>query len=320
VGSRLERTERLLNLVFCLMATQRPVPRSAIRSNVAGYGPDGSTEAFERMFERDKEELRGMGIPIETVLDVNGDVAGYRIVPASYRLVDVDLTAQERSAVALAARVWQGAALSEPAIQAFLKLSASADEIGEPVWRLPQFARITADDPRLVSLIRATRERKRVAFTYRALHQDSPAPRTMDPWAIVMRSGNWYLIGFDESQNAPRAYRLSRVRGEIDVLSEDVRSERPRDFDPRAFVDAEPLETVEAVVDIDRGVAADLVRRASIVEELEDRLHVHVTTERELLIGLLTANFSHIRQVSPSSLIHEARERLRLVAEAHGGD
>lgn len=319
MGSRLDRTERLLNLVFCLMASTRPVPRSSIRAHVAGYDTDGSTEAFERMFERDKEELRGMGIPIDTVLDVDGDVAGYRIAPASYRLVDVDLTVEERSAVALAARVWQGATLSEAAAQAALKLSASAGDIDEPISRQPEFARITANDSRLLPLIRAASEGRPITFEYRGIADDDAQKRTIDPWAVITRNGNWYVVGFDHAREAPRAFRLSRIRGEVRSLTGPLANPRPHGFDPREFVTVDLIEPIDAVVTLTPGGGAELLRRATAVVESGDLLQVSVTMEREDLVGLLAASRTHIGSVSPERLLDEVDDRISTVIALHRG-
>ena len=70
-SSQVTRTERLLNLVIALLAAHTPVSRQVVQSSVAGYDPTATTTAFERMFERDKDELRSMGIPIETVTDLS---------------------------------------------------------------------------------------------------------------------------------------------------------------------------------------------------------------------------------------------------------
>jgi proteasome accessory factor B len=320
MGSRLERTERLLNLVFCLMAAERPVPRGTIRANVAGYDPDGSTEAFERMFERDKEELRGMGIPIDTLYDVNGDVAGYRIIPTNYQLVDVVLTAEERAAVALAARVWQGAAMSEAASQAVLKLSAGTGEVQPPVSRLPQFARMSADDSRLLPLIRAAGEGRRVSFTYRGISDEDPTVRIIDPWAIVTRRGQWYLIGHDESRNAPRAFRLSRFRGDVTVLTEAIRTPRPSDFDPGGFVTVDLIDPVSATIAIEKAGAAEFIRRATSIVDAGDHLQVQVTMERESLIGHVTASLPQVLAVEPVSLLNDVRDRVTTVIAAHRGE
>ena len=125
---RIERTERLLNLVLCLMATRRAVARSDIHASVPGYGPVASGPAFERMFERDKDELRGMGIPVETVFDAHGDIEGYRIARDQYALPPLDFTSAELAVIALAAGVWDEAILGPSATTALRKIEAVQGE------------------------------------------------------------------------------------------------------------------------------------------------------------------------------------------------
>ncbi|TDB83764.1 DNA-binding transcriptional regulator, partial [Actinomadura sp. 7K534] len=117
------KTERLLNLVVCLLATRRYLTAEQIRRAVPGY-PE-SDEAFKRMFERDKEELRELGVPLEVGSDQlggGGEEIGYRIPPQDYELPDVHLTPDEAAVLGLAARVWQRASMAEAASGALLKL------------------------------------------------------------------------------------------------------------------------------------------------------------------------------------------------------
>src|SRR6476659_6945959 len=122
------KTERLLNLVVCLLATRRYLSAEQIRQAVPGY-PEG-TEAFKRMFERDKEELRELGIPLETGSD-GDDEAGYRIQRQAYELPEITLTRDEAAVLGLAARVWQRASLAEAASGALLKLRAAGVDTAE---------------------------------------------------------------------------------------------------------------------------------------------------------------------------------------------
>lgn len=320
MGSRLERTERLLNLVFCLMAAQRPVPRATIRASVAGYDPEATTEAFERMFERDKEELRGMGIPVDTVLDVNGDVAGYRIVPATYRLIDIELSSAERAAIALAARVWEGAALSHAASLAVLKIAASGSDGDVPAVHLPQFARLTAEDTRLLPILRSAREGRAIAFAYRGVQDPQAIRRHVDPWAIVARDGRWYLIAHDRDRVAARAFRLSRIEGDVTVTADSIAQPRPDDFDPEAYITLDPVDPMTATVTLVPGGGSDLMRRASTEITTPEGTLVTVTADRETLVGLLTASMRHIHAITPTELAAEISDRLQRVVTNHRGD
>ena len=123
------KTERLLNLVICLLATRSYLAAEQIRRAVPQYDETASDEAFHRMFERDKDELRELGIPLETGTNsVWDDDHGYRIARRDYELPDVELEPDEAAAVGLAARLWQSAALSEAASRALIKLRAAGIE------------------------------------------------------------------------------------------------------------------------------------------------------------------------------------------------
>src|ERR1700760_1919982 len=121
------RAERLVNLVICLLSTRQFLTAERIRDAVPGYGPgDGrraTDEAFKRMFERDKAELRDLGIPLEPGRNSTFDSEdGYRIRRRDYELPPIEFDAAEAAAVGLAARLWQSATLGVPARAAPLKL------------------------------------------------------------------------------------------------------------------------------------------------------------------------------------------------------
>src|SRR6202142_2804699 len=126
------KTERLLSLVVCLLSTRRSLTAAQIREAVPGY-PE-SFEAFKRMFERDKEELRELGIPLETDFTGPGDEeAGYRIKREAYELPEITLEPDEAAVLGLAARVWHRAELSGAAAGALLKLRAAGIDTAGPV-------------------------------------------------------------------------------------------------------------------------------------------------------------------------------------------
>ena len=129
-----KRAERLVNLVIALLGTRQYVTAAKIRATVPGYEPDDGTaradEAFKRMFERDKAELREMGVPLETgrtsVFDTED---GYRIARADYELPEITLTGEEAAAVGLALRLWESARLAGAAQSALVKLKAAGVDV-----------------------------------------------------------------------------------------------------------------------------------------------------------------------------------------------
>ena len=262
---RTDRTERLLNLVLCLLGARRPVSRAAIRGAVPGYAECASDEAFERMFERDKDELRAMGVPIDTVLSPAGDVDGYRIDVDSYALPEVSFTGPELAVLGLAARAWSDAALGGSAQGALRKIEASAGELGTVAdLRITMSTRPEAGDALLPVLWEAVRTRSVIGFTYRGLRDQDPFDRVIEPWGTVRYAAGWYVVGRDRSRGEPRAFRLSRMIGAIRVVDgpaafaavdhEDVRAIAAR------WADAPVAE--RALIELHRGAGARLRLRA----------------------------------------------------------
>lgn len=220
--------ERLLNLLAFLLTTSRPVTADEIRHRVAGYdGP--SDEAFRRMFERDKDLLRRIGIPLE-LSDGNGwgIESGYVIDPETYRLADPGLTDEERAALALASRVVRlGGGPAAP--DALLKLGG----VGPGGGSEPLGADLGPAAELLGDLFSAVSERRRIEFDYRERR------RTVEPYGLAHRRGHWYLVGGTDS--GVRVYRVDRMSG-LEVSDEPDAFTRPAGFDLRGELDAHPWE------------------------------------------------------------------------------
>jgi proteasome accessory factor B len=200
------KTERILNLTICLLVSDRYLPKSRIREAVEGYH-DLSDAAFERTFERDKDELRSLGVPIEVgSFDAFfDDEQGYRIRPSEFELPAIDLDAEEASVVGVAARVWQHAGMAESTRSALAKLRAAGLE--PDTAQLPALApSVQASEPAFEPLWNAVLDRTRVSFTYRDGER-----RTLEPWGLTASKGRWYVIGWDTDRAATRMFKLSRM-------------------------------------------------------------------------------------------------------------
>jgi proteasome accessory factor B len=206
------KSERLLNLLIMLLVQRQYVSKDRIRAILY---PGSSDEAFEKMFERDKEELRSLGVPIEvgSIDAFFDDERGYRIRPDEFALPDISLTADEAAVIGLATRVWEHARLAEATTEAVRKLTAlgvpldvSALDIAEP--------RLSADEPSFDVFWEATQERTPVEFEYRRSGATEPSTRHLQPWGVVRYSGRWYVVGHDTDRGEERVFRLSRVHGE----------------------------------------------------------------------------------------------------------
>ncbi|WP_037914390.1 helix-turn-helix transcriptional regulator [Actinacidiphila yeochonensis] len=208
------KAERLMNLALCLMNTRRPLSKRELRASIEAYHEVTSDESFNRMFERDKDDLRELGLVIDTVESVDGEF-GYQARSDRNRLPDIVLDPEEAAALALAAKVWQQARLAEAASGALQKLRAAGVPYEDVNSALEP--RIPAPEPAFEALMLATRERRAVAFDYRKANAARPEPRLVEPWALECWRGHWYLAGHDRDRGAVRVFRLSRITGRVKV-------------------------------------------------------------------------------------------------------
>jgi proteasome accessory factor B len=228
------RTERLVNLVICLLATRRFLTAAQIAATVAGYEHNRDDprehEAFQRKFERDKAELRALGVPLETGTDSVFDTEpGYRIARREYALPDIPLLPDEAAAVGVAARLWQHAGLAAAAYSGLSKLRAAGVDL-DPQATLGVEPVVTVE-PAFAPLVTAARQRRQVSFDYRVPERDAASRRRLQPWGVACWRGRWYVVGHDLDRQAPRCFRLSRLVGPVRLVGP------PAAFTPPAGVD-----------------------------------------------------------------------------------
>jgi proteasome accessory factor B len=279
------KTERLLSLVVCLLSSQRYLTATQIRATVPGY--PSSFDAFKRMFERDKEELRELGIPLD--MGSNGPLdeeLGYRIPRQRYVLPDIRLEPDEAAVLALAARVWRRAELAGAAAGALLKLRAAgveAEETGQPGIE-PRLTGEAAFGP----LWEAVRDRRPVTFAYRAFGRSEPQQRRLEPWGVVNRHGRWYVAGWDRGRNAIRVFRLGRIAGAVKFCGPVGRVTVPEGTDVRELVrdwDSAPAQEHTALLRVRAGGGVGLRRHAVSVQPDESAPGWDLVTTRFADLG-----------------------------------
>lgn len=256
----MSRLERLLNLTAALLTASRPLTRSDIRERVPGYPDDeGTATSFRRAFERDKESLRDMGIPV-SVQEIEGSdppVEGYRILREQYALRDPGLEPDELAAIHLAAAAVRLEGLRGN--EALWKLGGAPVQAGQGQAGQGQAGEAQAltaipTIPQLVPLFTAVAERRPVTFGYR--RPPDTETRTIDPHRLSFTRGRWYLDGHDHARHAQRQFRLDRLEGDL-VLGAPGSFERPADVDraPTRPWEMGSGEPVEARVHIDADLA-----------------------------------------------------------------
>ena len=298
----MDKLERLLNLTMTLLQTPRPLTAAQIRERIPGY-PD-SDLAFRRAFERDKESLRQMGVPIsvEPITHTDPPADGYRIREADYYLRDPGFEPDELAALHLAASTVR--LDSAHGIEGLWKLGSAtdvdADVVGpptaEPVAALP-------GDPNLGPLFNAVAERRPAGFRY------NERDRVVEAFRLDFQRGRWYLTGHDRDKGEERNFRVDRIEGEVTLG--DARSfERPHTAvrggpaQPWQFGEGEPI-TAHLLVDRDlAGWVRGHLGEDAAVEERPDGsvvFRVEVTTWPAFRSFVLTF-LEHAEILSPPEL------------------
>ena len=279
------KIERLINLTIALLATRRYLTKSEIFRTVEGY--EGSAETKERMFERDKDDLRTLGITIDvgSFDPLFNDEAGYRIRSENYQLDLGEITPTEVSLLSLAADAWQEAAFADAAQSAILKLSAigvPADTIDIP-GLLPKLSNSSAD---LEIVTQAIADSHFLVFDYLALNLESQE-RTIVPFELTNRSGHWYLSGVDQEIQEVRTFRLDRVQGLIKQKKNKDPFEFPTNFE-LSETDTAASHRI-AIIDVRKGKGHALRRLAKSVKDLGewDQIKVPIHAVQSLASEIL---------------------------------
>jgi proteasome accessory factor B len=258
------KLERLLNLLALLLDTGHPLSAEEIREQIPGYSDD--PVAFRRTFERDKAELRDMGVPVsvERIPGTEPPQDGYRVDRRASAGQDPQLEPDELAALYLAANMVRVGDL--PGSDPFWKLGGSPTAPGggaedEDVVGIP-------GDPNLPPLFDATAAGRRVRFRYR------DESRAVSPHQLAFSRGHWYLWGYDHLRAGVRSYRIDRIDGVVEVLAEPADRPAPgtrhRPLPGWELGDAEPVAAL-LLVDADQTPwAAHQLGEAAVVERRPD--------------------------------------------------
>jgi len=263
-----------MNLVIALLSTRTFITAERIRETVYGYADSASDEAFSRMFERDKNELRDLGIPLETGRVSQFDpTEGYRINRDAYALPAVELTADEAAAVAVATQLWESPELITATQGALLKLRAAGVDVdaadsGIAITSTAVLPGLRGSEDVLGILLSAIDSGQAVQFPHRPSRSEPYTTRTVEPWGVVTDRGRWYLVGHDRDRDAPRTFRLSRIGDDVTPIGPPGVVKRPENINLREIVKrviSDPQGGTQARVWVAAGRATALRRRGSVV-------------------------------------------------------
>lgn len=307
------KTERLINLTLALLSAKRYLKKNQILENVSGY--EGTQEAKERMFERDKDDLRSLGIEIEVGdLDIFfEDEPGYRIPQKSYELIVPNLTPRELAIISIAANLWNDSAFAPNAQSGIRKLQS----LGVPASLDLDFKlKYRFENPSILldGLTKAISNRCSISFSY---DSQSLKERRVNPYRILFWNDFWYLIGFDLDRNEIRLFKLSRIVSEITAAKKKKTFEIPQDFDPKQYLPKSNREVAHiAKVAIDKDMALILRNRGKLIEEgPESDIFEFVYTNEPSFMRELIWHGSSVKVIEPKSLSQSLLQLLSKVSK-----
>lgn len=324
------KAERQLKLLICLMSTNQYVSAREIRQRFGAYDPRQDDVNFAKMFERDKKELRELGIPLISGRGSGDEVEGYRIPPDQYALPDIPLDGEESAAVAMANALWRDRSLLTQAQTALLKLRAVGVDLDAPDvlgFAAGGSTRSMGAEAVVISLSEAISRNEPVAFSHRSgVHQRR---RRLEPWGVVKVDGRWYVAGHDLDRGEPRTFRISRISDVTIDADGSCTAPRPELATVREMVAEAVTSTAghdggSARVWVADGRAAGLRRIARSIAAAEyrgeagDVLDIDITSRSSLLRMVLSAGADAV-VLEPADLRQDVIDALdRMAAEPAG--
>jgi proteasome accessory factor B len=323
--SRIPVEERLFSLVLALLATENGLTKTEVLSTVQGYRQDfdasGDNANLERKFERDKDDLRELGVPLETVQSPgdpgNNQNLRYRIPRGAYELpTDISFSAEETTLLNLAAMVWREGSLSAESRRALLKLRSLGVSADEPV--LGYAPRLRVRDVAFDALNAALGRGAYVRFSYLKPGEEEARVRTVAPLALVQHQGRWHLAAEEEGTGIRKTFLLRRIVGRI-VTTGTTFAPPAGDESARALLELEEVwnaHTALVEVEPSSDAATRLAKRRGTTAD-GDRLTLHYS-DINIVADELAGFGPEVLVISPPDLRTAVRDRLVRTAADHG--
>jgi proteasome accessory factor B len=318
--------DRLFHLILALMATSQGLTKEQILTTVRGYREDTDAgmarESIERRFERDKDSLRELGIPLEALIppeeDGNNKSTLYRIPKGDYDLPeDVVFSSRDVALLNLAAAVWREGSLSRDAKTAQIKLASLGALVDETLLGFAPI--LSTREPALATLREAIDKSVQVSFSYLKPGETTAITRTISPWALVNHEGRWHVMGHDSQSNQERTFLLRRIVSTVSPLGSTPAIPGPAGIADRALRELHDLyEKNTATLQVTPGTdAASSLRARAGTQSVERYLVVHFT-DADVFANELTSWGSDVVVLDPPELRHQVIANLEALVRAHG--
>jgi proteasome accessory factor C len=322
---------RQLSLVAFLMAERRLLTARDVKSNVEGYS-EMSDEAFARRFYSDRAELTALGVPLQSQRDEFTGEELYTLRSEHYFLERLDLDDDELAALQTALYYLEGKfAYAEPFRLALQNLALGRAGFAEPPTDTAERVRVSAPDyspelaGRLAKLESAISKQRTVRFGYWSPRRSRPGERTVNPYALRLDDGNWYVIGHDLDRDTTRTFKVSRIRGDIRFATRRERDFRvPADFDVEQHRVPRPWQIGETVgrgrIAVSEDTAWWVERTLSDAGTIDDGVFETDYATVELLAGWVLRQNGRAIPLEPDELVESVSDSLASLAAAHGGE
>jgi proteasome accessory factor BC len=346
VAKDTEKLIRQLSLISFLMAHGRPVSALEIKREVEGYS-DMNDDAFARRFYADRAELESLGItlhvekPGESLQGYESEL--YSLPPENYYLPAIKFSDNELAALQTALHLLDGEfAYAEPLRLALQQVSwgrpSPLTSTGETSVEVRMTAKADGAEvsQRLSKIETAISRRKTIEFTYYTIERDSEEKRRVDPYHLVYRAGQFYLIGHSHEREAVRVFRLSRIRGKVSYASKAEHDfAPPEDFGRRDYARKAEWQLgdiqgtakiflrdrIAWLVERDFG-SYGVIRNPGRGDSAPGKGQVFETeyaSSRQIVAWVLRWR-QNATVLEPEELASEVTERLELLTERHAGD
>lgn len=262
------KTERLVNLTMALLASRRYMQKSEIFRKVAGY--TGSQETKERMFERDKDDLRAMGIQIDVASQdpLFEDEPGYRIRPETYQLPISEFSPEELGVISAALGIWRRSDFAVE-VEGAVRRVKSSSMIDVEVPDLDA-ASLDLIEEGLLDISRALASRSSITFNYQKSGSSSSEERQVNPLGLSTWKGSWYLVGEDLVKADIRVFKLSRITSQVSVSKKRDTYEIPQDFVVKDYLVMFTQEAISITAKVKKDCVQHIRARATSLNSVDD--------------------------------------------------